>query len=154
MSATAIVASAAIAALLLWVVAFGGRLPRPLRRRPRQDGAWHAAFPQASDGEIEAFLALFTSAFALSQGEGLKLSPSDAVLGIYRARYRRRWLADALELEALAEGLERTYGFSLAPAWHDRLTLGELFAQVAPRSARAVGDGGRMAQAPGAGGGE
>jgi hypothetical protein len=122
------------AAALVWVLAFGRRLPRKLRRRSCQEGGWRRAFPAASKPKIRKFLSIFVSAFAFDDKEKLKLHPDDPILSIYRAHNPHRWQADALELETLADELRRAYGVQLSAVWSERLTLGELFAHTrAPR---------------------
>lgn len=117
----------AITALVLWAVAFGGRLPKSLRSRTCQGKGWRTTFPSASKQAIREFLSLFVNAFAFSKTERLKLSPNDQVLQIYRAVYPTMLTPDALELETLAKDIEATYGFSLEGVWHEHITLGELF---------------------------
>lgn len=56
------------------------------------------------------------------------LRPDDEILTIYRALYPRRWTPDALELETLAEDVEKRYGLELGHIWNERLSLGQLFA--------------------------
>ena len=74
-------------ALFLWVRAFGGRLPPPMRERICQGRVWRRAFPDVPKSDIRAFLSLVAGAFAFADHERLKLTPSDQILGIYRAIY-------------------------------------------------------------------
>lgn len=121
----------AIAALALgWVVVFGGRLPARYGRRSCQGASWRQRFPEATTREIREFLSLFVSAFAFNEDQKLKLNPHDEILGIYRALYPSRLLADALELETFAQGIERKYSAPLAVVWQEKLTLGQLFSYV------------------------
>ena len=122
-----VVVTLIIAGVLLWALLFGGRLPREYRARSCQGRAWRSTFPDASNAEIREFLELFVSAFAFSSTERLKLTPDDQVLGVYRALYAHRWMADALEVETLSREFERKYGMSLATVQHEHVTLGELF---------------------------
>lgn len=71
---------------------------------------------------------LFTSAFAFRDSEKLKFSPNDRVWEIYRDLYPNRWVADALELEALTEDLNTKHGIVLGEIWSENLTFGEIFA--------------------------
>ena len=120
-----------ICALFCWSIAFGGQLPLPLRDRVCQGRAWRQAFPSASKSDIRAFLLLVVDAFAFSDQERLKLAPSDEILGIYRAVYPKAgWGVDSLELESLALAVERKQGLSFETLWHEKLTLGELFAKL------------------------
>lgn len=91
----------------------------------------------ATKQEIRAFLTFFISAFAFDEKEKLKLAPTDEILKIYRAQYPSRFTPDAMELEILAEDLEREHGLKLGALWNDRLTLGELFEHVQQNSVAA-----------------
>jgi len=71
---------------------------------------------------------MFVQSFAIANKDMLKLRPDDSIISIYRAIYRHWWMvADALELEMLADSYEARYGESFASQWHERMTLGELF---------------------------
>jgi hypothetical protein len=130
MSVSSTIAVVVLAATL-WVVVFGGRLPRPYRKRQCQGRDWKHEFPSATKDEIREFLALFAKAFGLADREMLKLKPNDEVLAIYRATYPIQGMPDALELETLAQTLQARYDLSLEAMWADELTLGELFAKTA-----------------------
>lgn len=120
-----------IGALFVWSMAFGGQLPPPLRDRICQGRAWRREFPSASKSDIRAFLSLVVEAFAFPNRERLKLAPGDEILGIYRAVYPKKgWGVDGLELESLALAVERKQGVSFEKLWHEKLTLGELFAKL------------------------
>lgn len=119
-----------IAAWVLWPLTFGGLLPPPFRQRICQGKGWRTAFPHASKQEIRDFLLLFVDAFAFRQTDKLKLSPEDNVMSLYRSLYPHRWLADALEVETLAEDLRKKYSVELAAVWNEGVTLGALFAHV------------------------
>ena len=125
MSISTVVILFLVTASVLWLVLFGGRLPKPYNTRSCQGKGWRNAFPSASKQDIRAFLALFVDAFAFSQKERLKLNPEDQVLQIYRAIYPSQWTPDALE--TFAKDIEAKYGFSLESIWHEKVTLGELF---------------------------
>jgi hypothetical protein len=125
-----------ITGLVLWAVKFGGRLPKAFRGRSCQGKGWRTTFPSASKKQIREFLSLFVTAFAFSEGEKLKLSPSDQLLVIYRALYPHRWQADALEFETLSRDLQDRYALRLEGIWNEQLTLGELFAHTLSARAR------------------
>ena len=115
---------------LLWAAFPGTKLPAPFSGRSCQGKSWRRAFPSASKLEIREFLLVFVRAFALRDGEKLMLRPDDEILAIYRALYPRRWSPDALELETLAEDIEKRYGLELRRIWNERLSLGQLFAHA------------------------
>lgn len=74
---------------------------------------------------------MFVRSFAIANKDMLKLHPDDSILSIYQAIYRHWWMvADALELETLAESYEARYGESFASQWHEGMTLGELFGRT------------------------
>lgn len=133
MDTSTIVILSLIAALVLWSVLFGGRLPSPYYTRSCQGKGWRTTFPFAPKQEIREFLSVFVDAFAFSQKERLKLNPEDQVLQIYRAIYPSRWTPDAMEIETFAKDVEAKYGFSLESVWHEKVTLGELF-QIAQKA--------------------
>ena len=92
---------------------------------------WKRRFPNASKSQIRAFLELFVNAFAFSSKRRLCFSPDDRVTDIYRTLYPPDWnLADALELEMLAEDIQKTYGTDIIPLWRDDISIGDLFAQT------------------------
>lgn len=109
---------------------FGTGLPKRYRSRRCAGFLWRRAFPQATKDDIREFLLLFTSAFAFRDCEKLKFSPNDRVWQIYRDLYPSRWVADAMELETLADDLERKYGIVLVEIWSEKLTLAEVFAHL------------------------
>lgn len=135
MAAYTIILAIAVAAAVLWGVAFGGRLPDAYRVRACQGRDWHRAFPTAPKTQIREFLALFVQAFAFADKEKLKLSPDDKILAIYRTLYPSQWTPDALEVETLAKDINTKYGLSLASVWNEDLTLGQLFAKIRDGSA-------------------
>lgn len=108
----------------------GARPPAPYGQRVCQGAAWRRAFPHASKQDLRDFLAVFADAFAFRSSSRLNFSPDDSLLAIYLAHYPSRWTPDALELETLAQQVERHYKVHFADLWHERLTLGELFAAV------------------------
>jgi len=72
-------------------------------------------------------LLLFTDAFAFSRKQKLKFEPEDKIFDIYKALYPKEWMPDSLEVETLAEDIEREYGINFTSIWHEGLTLGGLF---------------------------
>lgn len=113
---------------LLWSASLGWGLPATFSGRSCQGKRWRRAFPSASKLDIREFLLVFVGAFALPDRQKLMLSPDDEILAIYRALYPRQWTPDALELETLAEDVEKRYGLELRHIWNERLSLGQLFA--------------------------
>ncbi len=89
--------------------------------------AWRRAFPDASKDEIRAFLRLFVDSFAFRPRRSLQFAPQDEILAVYRALYPVKGWPDALELETLADQLQRAYGIDLASIWSDQLTMGDIF---------------------------
>lgn len=120
----------ALIRFLAWLseLPLGALPPAPYGRRSCQGAAWRRAFPNASKQDLRAFLGVFVDAFAFRSSSRLKFSPNDSLLEIYRVIYPNRWTPDALELETLAQQVERRYNVRFADVWHGRLTLGELFA--------------------------
>ena len=92
---------------------------------------WRRAFPRAPKREIRAFLRLFAEAFAIKSKHMLLVAPQDELLQLYRARYPFRGAPDSMEFETLARRVRETFGLNFNSLWHDHLTVGELFAQVA-----------------------
>lgn len=105
-------------------------LPRPYRFRSCEGQGWRRAFPTASKDEIRSFLLLFVSAFAFADKDKLKFRPDDKILHVYRSIYPSQWMPDALELETLANELQKRYALKLESIWNDDLTLGELFIRI------------------------
>jgi len=120
----------AVVAAVAWAVVFGGRLPGSMSERSCQGKEWRHTFPEVTKAEIREFLSMFVSAFAFRETEKLKLSPSDTVLGIYRALYPSKEWPDALEVETLAYALRKKYAIELAALWNNELTLGRLFSHT------------------------
>ena len=89
---------------------------------------WKRNYPQSSKTEIRAFLNFFTQAFGFKSSQGLCFAPSDKVMEIYQTMYPPKWtIADSLELETFAVGLEKNYGVVLEKYWKEEITLGEIF---------------------------
>ncbi|WP_394191362.1 hypothetical protein [Pseudoalteromonas atlantica] len=121
---------AAITILILFLVAwtaYTGGVPKKYLMRKCTGKNWKEKFPDSSKDEIRKFLRIFTDAFAFSGKKKLKFEPEDRVLDIYKALYPREWMADALEVETLAETIEAEYGINFEGLWSEDLTLGALF---------------------------
>lgn len=123
---------------LAWAMLVFGQLPNPLRTRTCQGRQWRRAFPSASKKQIREFLSVFTSAFAFRDVDILKFRPDDQLLGIYRALYPAKWMADAMEFETLAQELRTRFGIALEDIWDERMTLGALFAHIQQAKAPAA----------------
>lgn len=111
---------------IAWSV-YTGDVPRKYRIRNCTGKNWKEEFPNSSKEEIRKFLLLFTDAFAFSRKQKLKFEPEDKILDIYKALYPKEWMPDSLEVETLAEDIEREYGINFTSIWHEGLTLGGLF---------------------------
>ena len=125
-----IVVSIIILAVLVWAIVFDGTLPVKYRKRTCTGKNWKKAFPDTPKQDIRKFLLLFTDAFAFSPGNKLKFEPEDKVIDIYRELYPSKWMADALEVETLAEDIEREYCVKFNDIWHDNVSLGEMFSKI------------------------
>jgi propanediol dehydratase small subunit len=108
-------------------------LPRVFRKRSCQGKEWRRAFPDSSKENIRLFLSVFVDAFAFNESHRLKFNPDDKILTIYKTLYPSTFLADSLELETLAESVDKQYGISFSELWSDQLTIGELFAATQQR---------------------
>ena len=126
MSILVILALLAIA----WSALTFGPVPNPFRTRSCQGRQWRRAFPSASKKQIREFLSVFKSAFAVREVDMLKLRPDDQLLSIYRALSSSKWLANAVEFDALAKDLRTRFGIVLEDIWDERMTLGALFSYV------------------------
>jgi len=90
---------------------------------------WKRRFPQAPKDDIREFLKGFVDAFAFRRSRGLRFTPDDRVMDVYRTLHPPKWtLADSMELESLALRFHKHYGIDLVPVWRNDITLGELFA--------------------------
>jgi hypothetical protein len=132
----------ALAAIALGALGFlvWGRTPELYSSRGCMGAAWRKSFPNSSKEEIRQFLWSFASAFAVPRRQALQLAPNDELLAIYRARYLRNDLIDALEFEVLAKHLYKKHRFSLDAVWHDRLTVGELFAKLSEAKLKSLAE--------------
>jgi propanediol dehydratase small subunit len=88
---------------------------------------WRARFPQAPKDDIRHFLHVFVDAFGFSDSRRLKFSPDDEILIIYRALYPERGWPDSMELETLMLMMHKEYAVDVTEAWHEGMTLGDLF---------------------------
>ena len=118
-----------IAIAIAWSV-YTGDVPKKYRIRNCTGKNWKKKFPDTSKEDIRRFLFLFTDAFAFSRKQKLKFEPDDKILDIYKALYPAKWMADSLEVETLAEDIEREYNINFTSIWHENLTLGDLFSKV------------------------
>jgi propanediol dehydratase small subunit len=118
-----------IAIAVVWSVYTGG-LPKIYRTRSCTGKNWKSKFPDTPKEDIRTFLLLFADAFAFSSKQKLKFNPNDKILDIYKALYPAKWMADSLEVETLAEDIEREYNVNISGVWHENITLGDLFSEV------------------------
>ena len=125
-----IIISIFIIGVFVWAIVFGGTLPKKYRNRSCTGENWKKAFPKTSKEEIRTFLLLFTSAFAFSPKNKLKFEPEDKVMDIYRELYPSKWMPDALEIETLADDLEKEYSVNFNDLWHENVSLGEIFSKI------------------------
>ena len=119
-----------ILAILIWAIPFDGTLPKKYRNRKCMGKNWKKSFPNTANEEIRKFLILFTDAFAFSNKNKLKFEPEDKIMEIYRELYPSKWMADSLEVETLANDLEKEYRINFNEMWHEELSLGEIFSKV------------------------
>jgi hypothetical protein len=91
--------------------------------------AWRRAFPVAAKHEIRDFLGLVVHSLGLPSDKRLALSPDDRIIDLYRALYPPGSMADAMELETLAEELGRLYAVDVS-TWCTDMTLAELFVEA------------------------
>ncbi|MCH4296697.1 hypothetical protein MJ923_20545 [Shewanella sp. 3B26] len=118
-----------LALAIAWSV-YIGDVPKKYKVRSCTGKHWKTAFPHSTKEDIRKFLLLFTDAFAFSPKQKLKFEPEDKILDIYKALYPKKWMADSLEIETLAEDIEKVYQIDFASIWHENLTLGDLYSQV------------------------
>jgi len=126
----ALVVVATVLIALLIGALFPNDIPRAYRQRRCMGRQWRLRFPNASKQDIRHFLWLFVSAFAIRRCNALLFGPDDELLAIYKARYPSKLTPDALEFEILVKNIQRTHRVDLSSIWHERLTLGELFADL------------------------
>ena len=125
-----IIISIFIIGVFVWAIVFDGTLSKKYRNRSCTGENWKKAFPKTSKEEIRTFLLLFTSAFAFSPKNKLKFEPEDKVMDIYRELYPSKWMPDALEIETLADDLEKEYSVNFNDLWHENVSLGEIFSKI------------------------
>ena len=99
---------------------------------------WRREFPNSPKEDIRQFLWMFASAFAIPRRRALLLRPDDELLAIYGARYPVSGWPDALEFETLANDLDKVHHLSLENIWHDRPSMGELFAMLGEQGRKAL----------------
>jgi len=88
---------------------------------------WMRTFPKKSKYEIREFLMMLSESFAFHPSSSLNFRPDDSVYGIYCAVYPGLRGMDCLELETLADFIERRYDVDFNEIWSTDLTLGDLF---------------------------
>jgi len=91
---------------------------------------WKQAFPGSPKSEIREFLLTFSEAFCFQPKHKLKFEPEDKIYDIYRAVYPSKSAPDAMEVEFFSLLLEQEYGFNLAGAWSENLSLGEVYSAI------------------------
>ena len=130
MSFSSFVVLGLLVAFALWCYRDGAQLPKRFKSRSCQGAAWRRAFPRASKEEIRSFLSIFVEAFAFKENQRLKFNPDDRILSVYQSLYPHKWQPDALELETLANSVEKNYGVKFSELWQEGTTLGQLFSAV------------------------
>lgn len=121
---------ALVLSVLAWGLASGRRLPTGFRHRGCQGRFWRRSFPNTPKTRIRIFLQVFADSFAFETRDGLRFSPHDRILTVYRALYPSRWTPDSLELETFAQEIEKRYGLRLKSIWNDQLSLGDVFRAI------------------------
>lgn len=91
---------------------------------------WRRRFAEASNSELREFLDIFVEAFGYRRRWRLYFAPDDRVMEFYRLRYPLRGQPDDMELEYLAELLQKRYGVDFVDSCREDITLGDLFAQT------------------------
>ena len=104
--------------------------------RSCMDKEWKKRFPEIPKEDIRDFLEVFVDGFAFSRKKGLKFSPDDKVMDIYRGLYPTKNWPDALELETFTINLQRKYAFDLGKAFNQDITLGRIFEMTRKESQR------------------
>src|SRR5687768_9792832 len=87
--------------------ALSRRLPKRFLTRGCMGREWRRHFPSAAKDSIRRFLGIFVGAFGLPVRHGLRFSPDDQVLDVYRDMYPVRGLPDELELERFVLAIRR-----------------------------------------------
>jgi hypothetical protein len=100
----------------------------PFWARPCTGRAWKTEFPTASKQDIRDFLEIFVDGFGFPADRRLCFQPSDAVMDIYKRV--KGLFSDSMELETFAMLVEDRFGLKLEECWHDRITLGQIFAKA------------------------
>ena len=121
----------AIVSLAILIFALMGsnerRITRHYLERPCAGFKWKRRFPDAANNEIHSFLDVVIEAFGFEKNLRLRFAPDDQVMEIYRTLYPGRCLKDDMELEHLVMDLEKSYRVKVVHAWHEKITLGDLF---------------------------
>lgn len=61
----------------------------------------------------------------------MRLRPTDRITDLYLTLNPRHWtIGDNMEFETLLLDLEKEHGLKLEECWHEKMTLGELFAKL------------------------
>lgn len=131
---TIIIIAIIVGVLALSAYFWEGNAPKPYNARSCTGKEWKNEFPNVSKEVIREFLECFVDGMAFNSYERLKFEPSDEVLKVYQAIYGGKTpLSDAMELETFYLNVERRFQVSpeyLEKAWHEHLTLGELFSHI------------------------
>jgi hypothetical protein len=133
MTPTTVAAVVASALALAWAISLERKRRAALAlywSRGCAGREWRAAFPSATKGDIREYLYLVVDAFGFERSRALQLSPSDTVLGLYRACYPDPSAPDALETELLVGTLSKKYRGVKLGTLPDTVTFGELFSIV------------------------
>jgi len=92
---------------------------------------WRRCFPGASKSEIREFLDIFIDALGFKERWRLCFRPEDRVMDVYRALHPPgRALADGMELESLAQDLQKRYQVDILGSWREDITLADLFTKT------------------------
>lgn len=129
METKAVILILLLVAIIIYGAIRGGHIPKRYRSRKCMGKKWKSEFPNVKKEEIRKFLLLFTDAFAFNAEQKLKFEPQDKIIEIYSALYPLKG-ADSLELETLADDIEKEYLVNFNQVWSENLTLGELFNYV------------------------
>src|SRR5712671_6069309 len=127
----AVLGCAVLLAAVYWAVSFERKRRAALAEYWARGCAgfeWRRGFPNATSGEIRAFLDAVALSFGLTGTQALKLVPADQLLVFYRAHYPDPGAPDALEIETLFRELKRRYAIEFSEPLPPEVTFGELFA--------------------------
>lgn len=105
----------------------------PYARRPYATEEWVRRFQNTGPQEVIDFLRVFADAFAIGIKHALKFRPDDLLMDVHRALNPPDWtFGDLAERQCFAILLKRRYRIALEAIWHDKITLGEIFAATRP----------------------